>query len=200
MLALDRADRPISAHEVLRALREIEATANLGSLIANGETDKVEFKQTMRWDVDKRQPNKDVLRSSVKTVCAFLNGAGGTLLIGVADNGQPVGLDDDLQALKDNDKDKNKDEGTVDQFELTFRQALVNGLDPEVSHLVSMSFPLVDAVQICRVDVKPAPQPVFLVGKGVLPEFHVRKGNASRPLDVKAALDYMRERWGRAIV
>ncbi len=38
--------------------------------------------------------------------------------------------------------------------------------------------------------------PVFLVGKGVPPEFRVRKGNASPALDVKDAYEYIRERWG----
>jgi len=54
----------------------------------------------------------------------------------------------------------------------------------------------VRGVQICRIEVKPAPMPVFLVGKGVPPEFRVRKGNASPALDVKDAYEHIRERWG----
>lgn len=42
---------------------------------------------------------------------------------------------------------------------------------------------------------KPAPIPIFLVGKGVPPQFYVRKGNTSRPLDVKRAYEYIREHW-----
>jgi serine/threonine protein kinase len=72
MLASDRADRPTGAQEVLGMLREIEATANLVSLLANGENDTVEFKQTLRWDVNLAENNDDLLRASVKTVGAFL--------------------------------------------------------------------------------------------------------------------------------
>lgn len=69
MLALDRADRPAGAHDVLAVLREIEATANLASLIAHGESATLELKQTMRWDLELGGNNEDVLRGSVKTVC-----------------------------------------------------------------------------------------------------------------------------------
>jgi hypothetical protein len=96
MLAVDRADRPAGAQEVLGILRHIEATANLASLLANGENDTVEFKQTLRWDLKLAENNDELLRASIKTVGAFLNSFGGTLLIGVGDSGQPIGLDDDL--------------------------------------------------------------------------------------------------------
>jgi predicted HTH transcriptional regulator len=124
----------------------------------------------------------------VKTVCAFLNGDGGTLLIGVANSGEPTGLEDDLRNFSDN--------RTVDGFELRFRDALVAGIEPEASRLVMLSFPSVRGIQICRVDVQRSPHPVFLVGKNVPPEFYVRKGNSSRPLDVRQAHEYIRDRWG----
>ena len=87
---------------------------------------------------------------------------------------------------------------------------------------MTVSFPVVRGVQICRVDVERSPHPVFLVGKNIPqqfyireegalpqpircpscgelihpPEFYVRKGNASRPLDVRTAHEYMRDHWG----
>jgi ATP-dependent DNA helicase RecG len=53
------------------------------SIIAQGEGVKVEFKRTER----------DVPRSLYETVCAFLNTKGGDILLGVADNGEIVGID-----------------------------------------------------------------------------------------------------------
>lgn len=214
MLAADREDRPESAQAVLDELRSIEKTADLDALISGGESTWVEFKQTMQWDTKLQKRNPEVLRACVKTVCAFLNGAGGTLLIGVANWGEPTGLEDDLQHFSDRQ--------TVDGFESRFRDALVAGLDPEASHLVTLSFPFVRGVQICRVDVERSPHPVFLVSKNVPPqffvrregspleavkcpscgelihppEFYVRKGNASWPLDVRRAYEYIRHHWG----
>ena len=104
---------------------------------------------------------------------------------------------------------------------LRLRGALVASLDPEVSHLVTLSFPFVRGVQICRVDVERSSRPVFLVSKNVPPQFYVReegapveavqcpscgerihppgfyvrKGNTSRPLDVKQAHEYIHEHW-----
>ena len=188
MLARDPDRRPSSADAVLAKLRQIEPAANLEALITKGESATVEFKQTIRWDVAAAKTSAEILKMAVKAVCSFLNGEGGTLLIGVADTGDLTGLDDDLAALS---------KPTLDSFERAFRQGLTNGLDPDSGHLVTVSFPTVRGVQICHVDVRRAPRPVFLVGKGVPPEFRVRKGNASPALDVKEAYEYIGQRWGR---
>jgi schlafen family protein len=187
MLAHNPDDRLPSADAVLATLRKIEPTADLEALIAKGESATVEFKQTMRWDAQAAKTSDEILKMAVKAVCSFLNGDGGTLLIGAADTGGLTGIADDLAALS---------KRTLDGFELAFRQGLTNGLDPDAGHLVTLSFPTVGAVQICRVDVRPAPKPVFLVGKGVPPEFRVRKGNASPALDVKEAYEYIGQHRG----
>ena len=159
----------------------------MDTLLSNRESASLEFKQTLWWDRSLHKRNPELLRACVKTVCAFLNGVGGTLLIGVADSGDPTGLDDDLRSSERN--------STLDGFERRFRDALFAGLDPEASHLVTLSFPFVRGVQICRVNVERSPHPVFLVGKGIPPQFYVRKGNTSRPLDVKQSYEYIREHW-----
>jgi serine/threonine protein kinase len=189
MLAQEPGKRPPSADAVLAALRKIEPTADLESLISKGESATLEFKQTMRWDVAAAKTSAEVLKMAVKAVCSFLNSEGGTLLIGVADTGDLTGLDDDLAALTT---------PTLDAFERAFRQGLTNGLNPDAGHLVTVSFPAVRGIQICRADVKPAPMPVFLVGKGAPPEFRVRKGNASPALNVKDAYEYISHHWNWA--
>jgi serine/threonine protein kinase len=214
MLAADREDRPPSAQAVIDELRGIEKTADLDSLISGGESTRVEFKQTLQWDTALHKRNPELLRACVKTVCAFLNGEGGILLIGVANSGEATGLEDDIGDFKDRK--------TIDGFESRFRDALVASLDPESSHLVTVSFPVVRGVEICRVDVGRSPHPVFLIGKNIPqqfyireegalpqpircpscgeliqpPEFYVRKGNASRPLDVRRAHEYIGDHWG----
>jgi serine/threonine protein kinase len=188
MLAADREDRPHSAQAVLDELRDIERTADLVLLIAGGESASLEFKQTLRWDTKLQKRSTEVLRASMKTVCAFLNSGGGTLLIGVADTGEPKGLEDDLQDFSD--------KKTVDGFELRFRDALSTSLSPDPSQLLTLSFPYIDGIQICRVDVSRSPHPVFLVAKGGSAEFFVRKGNASHPLtDVRQAWEYAHDHW-----
>lgn len=190
MLAADREDRSQSAQAVLDELGDIERTADLELLIAGGESASLEFKQTMRWDTRLQQRSTDVLKGSLKTVCAFLNSGGGTLLIGVADTGEPKGLEDDLQDFSDNK--------TVDGFELKFRDALSKNLSPDPNQLATLSFPYVSGVQICRVDVSPSSRPVVLAPKGRPMEFFVRRGNASPPLtDLRELCDYVYDHWRR---
>jgi serine/threonine protein kinase len=213
MLATDREGRPPSVQSVFDELRSIEKSADVDSLISNGESARLEFKQTMRWDIELQKRNPELLRACVKAVCAFLNGEGGTLLIGVANSGEPTGLEDDMRSFSDRQN--------IDGFESRFRDALMAGLDPESSHLVTIAFPIVQGVQICRVDVERSPHPVFLVSRNIPhqfyvreegalaqpvecpscgelihpPEFYVRKGNASRSLDVRRAHEYIRDHW-----
>jgi serine/threonine protein kinase len=188
MLAADREDRPHSVQAVLDELRDIERTADLELLIAGGEGASLEFKQTMRWDTKLQKRNTDLLRACMKTVCAFLNSGGGTLLIGIADTGEPKGLEDDLQDFSD--------KKTVDGFELRFRDALSGNVNPDPNQLVAITFPYVNGVHICRVDVSRSPHPVFLIAKGGPAEFFTRKGNASHPLtNLRQACEYVHDHW-----
>jgi serine/threonine protein kinase len=188
LLAADRDERPQSAQDVLDEIRDIERTADLELLIAGGESASLEFKQTLRWDIELQQRSDDVLRASMKTVCAFLNSEGGTLLIGVADTGEPKGLADDLKHFEDHQN--------VDGFELRFRQALSRNVSPDPNRLVAVSFPYVNRIQVCRVDVSRSAHPEFLVGKGKPTLLVVRRGNASDPLgELRQACEYVHDHW-----
>jgi serine/threonine protein kinase len=188
LMAADRDKRPNSAQAVLDEIRHIEKTADLELLIAGGESASLEFKQTMRWDTKLHAPNPELLRACMKTIAAFLNSEGGTLLIGVADTGEPKGIADDLQDFSDNK--------TIDGFELRFRDALTRNVSPDPNQLVGLSFPSVNGIQICRVDASRSQRPVFRVAKGSAAEFYVRKGNASHPLsDIRHACEYVHDHW-----
>lgn len=85
---------PVVMHE--RSIRD---------LIALGESATLEFKSTLQWDVIQGKLNKELRFSVLKTIAAFLNSAGGTLIIGVDDSGGIVGLGRDLQLVKNNSLD-----------------------------------------------------------------------------------------------
>ncbi len=65
--------------------------SDLEALITAGECANVEFKE--RMPTDRRSK-----RNLFKTVAAFANGGGGTMVIGVDDNGATVGLDGEMVA------------------------------------------------------------------------------------------------------
>jgi predicted HTH transcriptional regulator len=123
-------------------------SADLMRLIQSGECASVEFKPSLEY-IDPQQPKvlaipepqreaavanmrKNVVHSSLKTICAFLNSEGGTLLIGVHDEQYPVGIDSDLQSVKGNN---------TDGFEIKLRAMLNQRFDPHPIGHVAISFP-----------------------------------------------------------
>lgn len=67
----------------------------LMAMVRGGETDRVEFKEFIRLE-DKKKSN-DI----VKAVISFANAAGGTILIGVTDDAEIVGIDSNIPHNKD---------------------------------------------------------------------------------------------------
>ena len=64
-------------------------------MIAVGESDLLEFKSTVRTNLHTGKPGKEIELAWLKSVVAFCNTEGGTILIGVNDKGQILGLEAD---------------------------------------------------------------------------------------------------------
>ena len=92
-----------------------ELPVTIEDLINEGESGELEFKSSLRWDLSERIVNKKLEDVAMKTVAAFANSEGGILLIGVADDGQVLGLESDYHSLSEADRDK---------FELHLRNLL----------------------------------------------------------------------------
>ena len=65
------------------------------ALITAGESDIVEFKSTLRTNLQTGEKDKRMEKAVLKTIVAFLNSNGGTLLVGVADDGKILGTDEE---------------------------------------------------------------------------------------------------------
>jgi uncharacterized membrane protein YeaQ/YmgE (transglycosylase-associated protein family) len=168
--------------------QEEDARPAATELIVAGESHAVEFKQTARWNVHTEQRDPKIELVIAKTVAGFLNADGGTLLVGVADDGGAVGLDNDLSMMKEPD---------LDRYELWISDHLERCLGkPAVAH-VRVTFELVAKSQVCRIEVEPSPDPVFLDEPGGNREadMYVRMGNSTRKLLTDEALDYSRHHW-----
>ena len=156
-------------------------------LIAQGESKTVEFKSSLQWDVKAGKQNKNLRHAVLKTIAAFLNTEGGTLLIGVEDDGSIFGLEKDLELLG----------GSRDRFEQTFANLIRRYLGAQYTPFLNARFEQVEGRLVYVVQVKPAPEPVYLQGdKGK--EFYVRMGTTSQALDVHEAHKYILARWGTA--
>jgi predicted HTH transcriptional regulator len=123
----------------------------------------------------------------VKTVAAFLNSErGGTLLIGVDDAGQILGLKHDYKLFgKQNSRDA---------YENFLTTLLLNAFGKDASPLFTITFHETDGQDVVRIIVKPSPKPAF-VKDGQGEHIYIRAGNSTRMLTTKEALDYCKIRW-----
>lgn len=161
-------------------------------LLRAGESERVEFKSTARVNLHTGQRDDRMEQVIAKTVCAFLNADGGTLIVGVDDGGAPLGLDADLATMKAPD---------LDRYELWVRDLLTTTMGQNAAAMVRITFPEVAQDQgapktVCVLDCRPSPRPVYLEpGKGGVPEFWLRSGNSTRHLKVDEATEYVMHRW-----
>jgi hypothetical protein len=163
----------------------------LEELIAEGENEDLEFKETLRWDTRQETVNKDLEQIVLKTIAAFANAQGGRLLIGVADQGDVRGLERDYKSLGGGGKDK---------YELHLTNLIVNAFgNPFLATKVAVTFPESSGAELCSIEVRPAHTPVYLnaASKGGPPQerFFVRSGNSSRELSLSEAQSYIAERF-----
>lgn len=169
-------------------LLEAPETAEVAieDFINQGENEKVEYKSSLRWDYAEGKVTKIPQKAAAKTLAAFLNGQGGTLLIGLADDGEVLGLEPDLQTLHG--------KPNLDGFGLTFTQILANYLGVDRAALVQLTISEKDGKQLAVVSCPPSSTPVFIEdGNDV--EFWVRVGPSSRKLNVLETSQYIQQHW-----
>ncbi len=168
-----------------------EPSSDLADLLAVGESQTVEYKSTARWNVHTAQADKKMEHVITKTVCGFLNAEGGSLLIGVDDDANVLGLGDDMQTLGN--------KANRDGYELFLRQHLDNNLSVQTAGIVRISFEEVGDADVCVVSVAASGKPVFSKphegGQGPT-EFWVRIGNATKQLHGDDMIEYESGHWG----
>lgn len=151
-------------------------------LIRQGESRKVEFKSTFQWDTRQEEKIVNLRYTVIKTVAAYLNTDGGTLLIGVQDDTTIYGIERDLSLVNGNSQD---------QFELLLTSVLTDKIGIEFAPFIRVQFVQIEGKTICVVIVEPAPKPNYVDDK----KFFVRTGNATRELTMAKAMEYIEMHW-----
>lgn len=151
--------------------------ASVALRLAGGESDRVEFKSTLRTNLRTGKPDKRMENACLKTIAAFLNSEGGLLFIGVGDDGAPLGLKADHFANED-------------KFLLHLNTLIVNHLGAEVAHCIRATIRAIGDLQFAMVECLRAPAPVFF-SRDNDEHFYVRSGPASRSLSPRELLAYI---------
>jgi len=161
-------------------LDEYEAN-EIERAIAHGESEKVEYKSTLRTNLATGEKDPRMEKAVLKTLVAFMNTDGGTLLIGVSDEGNVVGIDEDSFDNRD-------------KLNLHMTHLIANQIGNEFLHFIS--FRLVDykGKGVMRVVCNKSDVPVFLVD-GKTETFFVRSGPSSIDLSGTELLDYASTRF-----
>lgn len=171
-----------------RPKREFSKPA-LETLIEEGEGERLEFKETLRWDLRLGATNKKVEDSSMKAIAAFSNHRGGTLLIGVHDDGTVKGLEPDLATFG----------GSRDRFELHLTNLIKDRFSESFRvGCVSVSYPVLDDRTICRIDVRRSRNPVYLAlsdnnNSPATERLIVRAGASSPEIPLSQVATYIRD-------
>lgn len=185
LLALQGLSRPKEADFAIVKAQMTQAS-DIRALVKMPEGSQLEFKATARLNIETGQKDDRLKRAIVKTVAAFLNTDGGTLLIGVRDDGHVIGIEGDI-ALFDRSEDK------YERFlRDTFRSALG---DVAVSAGVAIDFVRVEGKSVCRVTVSPSDEGVWCEEDNN-DRFYVRNGNQTLALRGRKVSDYLMRRAG----
>ena len=149
----------------------------LRALIAGGESERLEFKSTLRWNLKSNKPGREIELAWLKTVVAFMNSRGGTLIIGVHDDGSVLGTEADR--FRNDDK-----------FLLHFNNLINKHVGLEYGRYLSFDLRPLDGKKLLVVDCRRAKEPAFLrVDEDE--DFYVRIGPASRKLSLRKTLEHL---------
>lgn len=157
-------------------------TLDLAAIIASGETDRVEFKSTLRINLHTGEKDVRMETAVLKTIAGFLNTHGGTLIIGVADDGNPVGIEADGFANEDK-----------------MNQHLANLVNDRIGakawSSLHANFDDYSGVRVLSVRCEKAQFPSY-VKEDKAEAFYVRAGTSTVALPVSQIADYIKQRFG----
>ncbi len=142
-------------------------TENIQSLIDSGEGYNVEFKV--------RVPSK--VRELTEEICAFANADGGYLLIGVDDNGNPVGMPN------------------IDSMQLKIADRIKNNILPSTLGLFDIVTEEIDKVSVVKILISSGLEKPYYIKKQVMSPngCFTRVGTSSQPMSTARSDEFYRK-------
>ena len=157
-----------------------DSEKTLKRLISKGENDYLEFKSTLRWNLKSDKPGKEIETAVLKSITAFMNSNGGTLFVGVEDDGSILGIEPDNFS-------------NADKYLLHFNNMLNQKIGLEFTKNLAYALKVVENKQILLVDCLKSEDPIF-VRENQTEDFYIRVGNGTRKLATSQVLEYIKKR------
>ena len=140
-----------------RAIVARQRTCPIGDLLGRDrESLFLEYKSTLRCDIQQQRKGGAPEDATVKTVAGFANSQfGGTLLIGVADDGTVHGLEDDYATFS-----KRGQRGDQDLWGQHLQNLIRSRLGDAELALATWEFHTVNGQQLARISIDPSNHPI----------------------------------------
>lgn len=152
------------------------------SIISAGEGPKVEFKSSIRTNLHTNSIDKNIENALLKTIAAYLNTNGGTLIVGVSDNGEILGLERD-SFIND------------DKLKLHLNNLIKDNIGTQLMHLINYDLFELDNKKVLKIECFPSDKRVFVKDNNN-EDFYVRNGPSTIKLNGSALVDYVNNRFG----
>ena len=179
--------KAINNKRKMKLMADFESKTDWQVIVDKGENDLIEFKSSLRWDYRQEKVNKALEGVITKTISAFLNTAGGMLFIGVDDDGNTLGLDNDYNCFSKKNRDG---------FLLALTNLINQDLGKSTHKFMTFNIISLNEKDVCIVNVEKSNKPVFC-GKNEKEEFYIRASASSQPLGMRESYKYISSHWDK---
>jgi predicted HTH transcriptional regulator len=161
---------------------EVEAEKlDLRQLVVQGESEAIEFKSTLRINLHTSNRDPRMELAVLKTLAGFLNTDGGTLIVGVSDDGTPVGVE--VDGFPNEDK-----------MSLHLVNIVKSRMGPQAMTAMHAHFEDFEDYRAMIVKCGKAAAPTF-VRDGDIERFYIRTGPATTELTASQTQEYIKQRF-----
>lgn len=164
--------------QLLNYLSKLNEYNRILEILLSGENQKIEFKSTLRKPIENKNiPENDIEKAVLKTIAGFLNAHGGTLLVGINDHGEVLGLEND---------EFNSDDDLLKHV----KNLIARDFKPKYYDLINYKILEFDSKRILVFDCYPSKEAVF-IGKNS-EDFYLRVGCATDKLVGEKQAEYIK--------
>ena len=143
------------------------AKKGIADLLKLPESETLEFKSTLKWDIRQEKSNPALVLECVKTIAGFLNNRGGVLIVGYDDDNNIVyGLEKDYPFTS---KKQN-----YDGWQQYFINQINDKLGKTINHYFTIESISYNGKTLAKINVKTSPNPVFTKQDNNEGNFYVR--------------------------
>ena len=143
----------------------IEFSDPFENLIDKEESEKLELKSSYNYNLEKKSRDKELLYDIFKTIVAMMNTSGGTLLVGINNKKEIIGININREGFKDQDS-----------LELNIHSRFNDYIGKRYNDLIQINWHDYNNKKILEIKIQHSQEPIYLKDENCK-IFFVRDGN-----------------------